>query len=146
MVVNKRKKSSRSLGSGTYGWGKNKHRNSGSRGGFGNAGTGKKSHNKKTSVWSERYFGKLGFVSKGTRKLVAINLREVDDQVPSWLEQKLVSSEGGVIVVDLKKVGYDKLLSSGQLRRKLKLIVSSAAHGVAEKVKAAGGELVVSKK
>ncbi|MBS3147853.1 uL15 family ribosomal protein [Candidatus Woesearchaeota archaeon] len=146
MVVNKRKKSSRGLGSCTHGWGKNKHRNSGSRGGFGNAGTGKKSHNKKPSIWALDYFGKHGFVSKGTRKLITINLREVDDQLPSWIERKLAVVEGGVVVVDLKKVGYDKLLSSGQIRRKLKVVVSSAAKGVAEKVKAAGGELVVSKK
>ena len=46
MTVNRRRKSSRGQGSVTHGWGKNKHRNSGSRGGYGNAGTGKKAQAK----------------------------------------------------------------------------------------------------
>jgi large subunit ribosomal protein L15 len=146
MVVNRRKKVVRQRGSSTYGWGKNKHRNSGSRGGFGNAGTGKKSDNKKTYIWGTKtdYFGKHGFVPKGQIVDVsAINLRDVEQMLPAWLAGKQVSQEAGIFIVDLAKLGYDKLLSSGKVTRKLKITVSSASEGAAEKVKAAGGELVV---
>jgi len=144
MVVNKRKKSARKQGSGTHGWGKNKHRNSGQRGGFGNAGTGKKSDNKKPSIWAEDYFGKHGFVSKGQyTDDVIINLREVEDKLPKWVAQKLASHEAGAFIVDLKKLGYTKLLSTGKITKKIKITIPKAAAGVAEKVKSAGGELLV---
>ena len=145
MVVKRRRKSSRQLGSNTYGWGKNKHRNSGSRGGFGNAGTGKKSHNKKPSIWALDYFGKHGFVSKGpqAKKLTTINLKDLDHKLPRWAKEKYATIEGGVFVIDLEKVGYDKLLSSGKLTRKAKISVPYEAAGAAEKVKSAGGELAV---
>jgi len=145
MAAKRRRKSSRQLGSGTYGWGKNKHRNSGQRGGYGNAGSGKKCDSKKPSNWAQDdYFGKFGFVSKGqVGKLTKINLRDVDDLLACWTKENKVGKEGSVVVVDLTKLGYEKLLSSGQLRSKVKIIVANASNGAKEKVKAAGGELVV---
>ena len=141
MVVNKRKKSARMQGSGTHGWGKNKHRNSGQRGGFGNAGTGKKSDNKKPSNWADLdYFGKHGFVSKGYPKAdITISIRDMEDKLPRWIRQKQASNTE----VNLGTLGYTKLLSTGRLTKKIKITVPKAAEGAAEKIKAAGGELVV---
>lgn len=143
MVVNRRRKSSRQNGSNTHGWGKNKHRNSGSRGGFGNAGTGKKSHNKKPSIWATDYFGKHGFDSKQKHDDNVISLRDIEDKLPGWLEAKKAKQEAGMVVIDLEKLGYDKLLGTGKVTKKIKLTIAKAAAGAAEKVKAAGGELVV---
>ncbi len=144
MVVKRRKKSSRQCK--THGWGANKHRNSGMRGGYGNAGTGKKSHNKKPSIWAEDYFGKHGFVSKGQGECVcAINLRDIEDKLPVWLEEKHAKQEAGMIVLDLDELGYNKLLSTGKLTKKIRITVAKAAAGAEEKIKAAGGELVVNK-
>ncbi|HLF54551.1 MAG TPA: uL15 family ribosomal protein [Candidatus Nanoarchaeia archaeon] len=145
MVVNHRKKHSRQRGSNTHGWGKNKHRNSGMRGGAGNAGSGKKSDSKKPSNWGTKmdYFGRSGFDSKQRILVNAINLRDVEDKLPSWVALKEVSQEAGAFVVDLPKLGYDKLLSSGKVVHKLKIIVPAAAEGAAEKVKSAGGELIL---
>jgi len=145
MVVNKRRKSGRKQGSGTHGWGKNKHRNSGSRGGYGNAGTGKKADTKKPSIWAEDYFGKHGFVNRNATEVTAITLRDVDDRIPHWIKEKQAKQEAGIIIVDLKKLGYDKLLSTGKLTRKVKITVPTAVANAAEKIKAAGGELVVGK-
>ena len=142
MAAKKRKKSSRQCG--THGWGKNKHRNSGMRGGYGNAGTGKKSDNKKPSNWAEEYFGKHGFVSKGQKEEAnAISLRDIEDKLPTWLKEKQAKHEGGIVIVDLKKLGYNKLLSTGKLTRKIKITIPKASAGAAEKIKTAGGELVV---
>jgi len=140
MVVNKRKKSRRKLGSNTYGWGKNKHRNSGSRGGAGNAGTGKKAHGKKPSIWGSNYLGKDGFVMKGVVEVNnCISLRDLDDRLPHWIAQKKATEKE----VNLGTLGYTKLLGTGKLTRKIKITVERATGNAAEKVKAAGGELVV---
>lgn len=144
MVVNKRKKSSRQQGSTTHGWGRNKHRNSGQRGGYGNAGSGKKCDSKKTSNWATDYFGKHGFVRKGqVEHINAINIRDVEDKIPTWLANKQVTKEADTIIIDLGKIGYNKLLSTGKLTRKIKITVKKAAEGTAEKIKQTGGELVL---
>ena len=141
MVVNRRRKGSRAQG--THGWGKNKHRGSGSRGGCGNAGTGKKSHNKKPSIWKDEYFGKHGFSSKIRKDVTPITLRDVEDKLSSWLNEKQVKQEAGTFVIDLQKLGYNKLLGTGKLTKKAKITVQKASAGAQEKIKAAGGELVV---
>ncbi|RJQ20783.1 50S ribosomal protein L15 [Candidatus Woesearchaeota archaeon] len=147
MVVKKRRKSSRMLGTNTYGWGKNKHRNSGSRGGFGNAGTGKKSHNKKTKVWAEDYFGKFGFVRHGQSNAdVAINVRDVEGRLSGWVAQKQASREGDVFVVDLTKLGFTKLLGAGRVSTKMRIVIQNAVKSAKEKVQQAGGEVVVETK
>src|SRR3990172_5306158 len=114
MVVKRRKKSSRQCK--THGWGANKHRNSGMRGGYGNAGTGNKSHNKKPSIWATDYFGKHGFVpQRPGERICAINLRDIEDKLPVWIEEKHAKQEAGMIVLDLEELGYNKLLSTGKL-------------------------------
>lgn len=142
MTVNKRKKSSRSHG--THGWGRNKHRNSGQRGGYGNAGSGKKSDSKKPSNWANLdYFGKHGFVSKGQRITDStISLRDLEDKLPRWIEQKHAKQEAGVVVINLKALGYTKLLGTGKITKKFKVTIATAAAGATEKIKAAGGEVV----
>ncbi|MBS3125530.1 uL15 family ribosomal protein [Candidatus Woesearchaeota archaeon] len=146
MVVNRRKKSNRMQGSATHGWGKNKHRNSGSRGGYGNAGSGKKSHGKKPSYWAdESYFGRHGFVSQNPSvKGEMITLRDVDLKVPQWIKEKKAASESGKVVVDLGQLGYQKLLGTGKLSRAIKITVPQASQSVKAKVEAAKGELVMS--
>ena len=143
MVVKRRKKSSCQCK--THGWGANKHRNSGMRGGYGNAGSGKKSDSKKPSNWSrDDYFGKHGFTTQRPGECIcAINLRDVEDKLPVWLQEKHAKQEAGMIVLDLDQLGYNKLLSTGKLTKKIRITVAKAAAGAQEKIKAAGGELVV---
>lgn len=140
MVVNRRKKGTKSHG--THGWGRNKHRKSGSRGGCGNAGTGKKSHCNKPKIWGQDYLGKYGFVSVHRNKVNAISLRDIEDKIPAWLNEKKIKQEAENIVINLKELGYTKLLSTGKVSRKIKITIPKASAGVEEKIKAAGGELV----
>lgn len=139
MTANKRRKASRLQGSNTHGWGKNQHRGSGTRGGVGNAGRGKKAHCKETQVWGKKYFGKQGFTSRKKTSERAINLREVEDKLPTWIANKKASKTE----VNLATIGYTKLLSSGTITTKLKITVPKASKQAEEKIKAAGGELVV---
>lgn len=139
MTTNKRRKSSRQLGSNTHGWGKNQHRGAGTRGGVGNAGRGKKGHSTETKVWKQNYFGKVGFTARPKKEEQTINLKEIEQHLPKWITNKQASKTE----VNLTKLGYTKLLSTGKLTTKLKITVGKAAKGAQEKVTAAGGELVV---
>ncbi|VVB80905.1 50S ribosomal protein L15 [uncultured archaeon] len=140
MVVKHKKKSGKR--SGTHGWGRNKHRNSGSKGGYGMAGTGKKADHKKTKIWATEYFGKHGFACQTAKTVNAITLKGVDEKIPFWLKNKQAKEEAGTIILNLQELGYDKLLGTGKITRKVKIIVAKAAVSAAEKIKKAGGELV----
>ncbi len=140
MTTHKRRKSQRLKGSRTHGWGL-VHRGSGNRGGFGRAGGGKKADCKKPS-FDNSEFGKHGFKSKGViHHDKIINLKNIEDQLNNWIKEKQVEQKEDMYLVDLKKLGYDKLLGSGRLSKKLKIIVPKAVPSAVEKIKAAGGVL-----
>lgn len=137
MVVNKRTKFSRQRASHTHGYGgKKKHRGAGSRGGRGLAGTGKRGDQKKPSFWKDKkYFGKYGFKKKGIKKdIKAVNLDYIEENINLFLK------EG---IVDLKQLGYNKLLGRGNVKSKLKIKVESASAKAIEKVKKTGGEVIL---
>jgi large subunit ribosomal protein L15 len=144
MTVNKRKKVSRYRGSMTHGGGsKKKRRGAGNRGGKGMAGSGKRSDNKKPSLWKQKYFGKYGFVSKNTKNIKAINVDYLDENITKLGSQKLVNKENGFFSVDLKKLGFNKLLSKGKVTNKYKIKVPYASKKAIEKIKSNGGEVVL---
>lgn len=148
MVVYKRKKSGRQRGSHTHGWGaKKKHRGAGSRGGRGLAGSGKRADQKKPSLWGKRYFGKFGFKKKGIKKEIKpVNLIYIEENLDDLLEKKLIVKENDSYVVDIGKLGYNKLLGSGKITKKFKIMAKYASQKVIEKIKEAGGEVIVKKK
>ncbi|HIC99346.1 MAG TPA: 50S ribosomal protein L15 [Pyrodictiaceae archaeon] len=146
MVVRRRKKSRRLRGrTRTMGWGRiGQHRGSGSRGGFGAAGM-----HKHMWSWVVKYaptwFGKHGFnrPPELVYEPVEINVGELDEKVGSWLEKGLATKEGDVIVVDLAKLGYNRLLGGGRVTKKLKVIVPMATERAVKKIEEAGGKVVV---
>jgi large subunit ribosomal protein L15 len=143
MVSKKRKKNSRYRGSKTHGCGSmKKRRGAGHRGGRGAAGSGKRGDAKKPTIWKGRYFGKRGFTSKKNNKVNSINLKEVEIKLPSWLKKGLIKESNGVFEIDLNKLGYQKLLSTGKVTKKLKIKVNSFSPASEKKVKKAGGEIL----
>ncbi len=141
MVTNKRKKFSRQRATHTHGWGsKKKHRGAGSRGGRGLAGTGKRGDAKKTLHWkNSKYFGKHGFKKKGMKiEINPINIDYIEENISKF------KKEDGL--VDLNKLGYNKLLGKGKIKSKLNLKVDYASSKAVEKVKKAGGEVILTKK
>ncbi len=143
MVFHKRKKNTRQRGSHTHGWGsKKKHRGSGNRGGKGMAGTGKKADSKKPLVWNnKKYFGKYGFKPKTSRGLNVITLKDLAQKIPFLVEEKLAVKEGDVFKINLKELGYDKLLSNGSFNLKLEVVVSKASKSAISKIESAGGKV-----
>lgn len=143
MVTNKGRKVRKLRGTRRCGYGLNKHRGAGQRGGRGNAGSGKKCDSKKTQIWGTKgsHLDKKGFASR-YKDGSCLNLCDVESRLDSWLERGLIAKEGDVFVVDLKKLGYDKLLGRGKVLHKMKISVPSVSSSVEEKLKAAGCELV----
>jgi len=143
MKIKKRKKSSRMHGRkmGTHGWGaRKKHKKSGHRGGTGMAGTGKRADQKKTLItklYGNKYFGKQGVTSKGTKRDTRkrINLQSIELNL-----QKYGKKVGDKWEINLKDY---KILGTGEVKNKLIIKALETSKSAIEKVKRAGGEIVL---
>ena len=147
MKLKKRKKSSRFRGTHTHGRGfKKKARGSGHRGGFGMAGTGKRADQKKTlilNIYGKDYFRKDKALRRKPKKpLATINIKQITENLESFIKNKKAKEEKGVIVLNLK--GH-KLLSEGEIKQKLRIKASAASKSALEKIKKAGGEVIIEK-
>ncbi len=145
MTVNKRNKYSRMRGTHTHGGGaKKKRRGAGHRGGKGMAGSGKRADQKKPSVFKKygnAYFGKVGFnrPQKVIKKINAVNLGEIVKKLDLYLQAKLITKEKDVYVVDVSKLGYNKVLGTGEVNVKLKIKADKFSKNAVEKIKESGG-------
>jgi len=147
MVINKRKKLSRYRGSKTHGGGAmKKRRGAGNRGGRGMAGTGKRGDAKKPCIWKNtKYFGKRGFKKKNVKEIKSINIGFLEENIDKLLSQKKAKKDGEFYIVDLKGLGFNKLLSQGTVTKKFKVKTELASAKAAEAVKKAGGEVILAK-
>jgi len=140
----KRKKNVRQRGTKTHGWGaKKKHRGAGHRGGKGNAGTGKRGDAMNPSINGERYFGKYGFISKSRNKIKAINIDELQRKLKEYAIKGLIKVKGDVYIINLKELGYDKLLGCGKVLYNLEITVDYASANAVEKVEKLKGKVIV---
>lgn len=140
----RRKKSVRMRGSKTHGYGaKKKHRGAGNRGGKGMAGSGKRGDAKKPSIWNRHYFGKSGFKRKGIqREIKPINISYIEENLKGLLAKKLIEEKDGFYVVDVKKLGFNKILGSGKVTKRFKISAEVISKNAADKIKEAGGEII----
>ena len=129
-------------GSRTRGRGHKKGRGAGLRGGRGNAGC----HKTKRIMYERvgRVWGAHGFKRPQTVVMAnnAINLKVIEESAAKWVDQGNASKKGKVVSIDLKKMGYDKLLGTGVPSQAYKITISAASAKAVEKVEAAGGEIV----
>lgn len=151
MVIRKKKKSRKRRGHRTHGWGAGKkHRGAGHRGGRGNAGSGKRGAQKKTKFLSKgiKPIGKYGRkISRREKKIKPnpINLKTIEQKLDKWLTNNKATKEGDFIIIDLNKLGYTAVLGEGKVTKKLKLTCKKFSARAVEKIKAAGGEAIISK-
>ena len=125
MKKTEKKRGTRTLGRG----GIKKWRGKGHRGGRGYAGS--KKHRKSWILRYEKdHLGKRGFIPKNRKVVRAINLRDLE---------KLV---GNAKEIDLSELGYDKVLGSGNLTKKLVVKAKSFSKLAKEKMEKAGGKAV----
>lgn len=147
MTVNRRKKNVRQRGSHTHGWGfKKKHRGAGNRGGRGMAGSGKRADQRKPSIFKEYggdYFGRKGFYKHNPRIIKAVNVSYLEEHLPELISKKLIKEENNSYIINLKDLGYDKLLGSGKITKKFIITAETASKKVVERVKKLGGEVIL---
>jgi len=140
-MPHKLRKIRKERGSRTHGFGRvGQHRGGGQRGGHGKAGFHK---HKWTYVikYEPDYFGKRGFTSlKSLRQKVSvINVGTLDE-----LAEKLsTGKENGKLFIDLKSLGYTKLLGAGKVTKPLIVKVASCSKSAAEKIKEADGQILI---
>ena len=129
-------------GSRTRGRGHKKGRGAGLRGGRGNAGC----HKTKRIMYERvgRVWGAHGFKRPQTVVMAnnAINLKVIEESAAEGVDQGNASKKGKVVSIDLKKMGYDKLLGTGVPSQAYKITISAASAKAVEKVEAAGGEVI----
>lgn len=147
MVVRKKKKVLKQRAKTWHGMGKGGAHNkgAGNRGGRGRAGTGKRGDANKPKVWKNgKYFGKYGFKSKSRSKVKAINVSYIDSHIDVLLDKKLITKDKESYIVDLDKLGFNKLLGSGpKLKNKLKITAENFTERAKSKVERAGGEAII---
>ena len=145
MVVRRKKKYRKYLGTRYARRGYNdRNRGAGNRGGRGKCGWKFKKHKflKILKEHPELFEDKKGFTPPTQREIRTINLEEIMTKFDAWLEQGIIKQEGDYYVLDLRQLGYNKLLGKGCVDKKMKIIVDLASESAIEKVKEAGGEVI----
>jgi large subunit ribosomal protein L15 len=116
-------------------------RGKGSRGGTGWAGSQK--HHAQLAREVGRAQGKYGF--KRPQSMVfainTINVGKLDHELPTWVARGEASESGGTYEVDLTSLGYDKLLGSGRVTRKIKINIDNCSPSAKVKIEEAGGSV-----
>ena len=136
----RKRKVRRLRGSRTHGWGiQGQHRRS-KIGGHGKAGT----HKHKWVPTQPKYAGKTGFKSPLSIGQVTntINVGELDELISRLIANKKLVEEQGKITINLKELGYGKLLGGGKVTRPIIVKVSSFSESAGKKISEAGGEIV----
>ncbi|MFQ5976989.1 MAG: uL15 family ribosomal protein [Candidatus Heimdallarchaeota archaeon] len=146
MTTTRRRRKVRKLrGSRVMGYGRvsGGHRKSGQRGGKGKA--GKRDHHWILTIAANE-IKKTGFTKHpGKEDIKTINVGRLDRLTPRLLAQELATKDDkDRIKVDLRSLGVQKLLGSGQARNSLVIDVDAATSRAVEKIEAAGGEVLLS--
>ena len=127
-------------GSRTHGWGRvGQHRRTGSK--------GRRNAGRHKALWSyvikydPDYYSKVGFTSpKSLREGVKIiNVGTLNGIAAKISGEK----QEDKTIVNLAALGYTKLLGTGKVTKPLVIRVASCSKSAAEKVKSAGGQVLI---
>ena len=107
------------------------------------SGSGKRADHKKTLVtklYGNNYFGKQGITSRGTKRDIRkrINLEQIEANLSTYGKKTAKGFE-----INLKKF---KILGTGEVKNALIIAALEASKSAIEKVKKAGGEIVLPSK
>ncbi len=144
MVVRRRRKVRKQRGTRTYGRGCSKRgRGAGEKGGRGLSG----GHKQKWSYllkYMPKHFGKHGFTRPlaARREISAINVGELDERLDELLQQGIAKREEERIVVDVKKLGFERVLGGGRVTHPLEVIAKEFVESAKRKLEEAGGKAI----
>lgn len=93
-------------------------------------------------------FGRSGFKRHPStvNNPSTINVGDLDAKKDAWVSEEKAKKTKDAITIDLKSLGYDKLLGSGKVTNKYALTVDSCSQKALAKIEASGGKLTVLKK
>ncbi len=119
----------------THGRGFKAGRGAGKQGGRGNAGLHKYKF-KSMLIYAPDHFGRHGFVRPDAvvDRPTAVNVGELDRLAPFLEAAGALTRDGTTFVVDLTKLGVDRLLGGGTTERTWKVYVPHASKHAQEKV------------
>ncbi len=143
MVTNKTRKVHKLRAHVSSGGGhRKKRRGAGSRGGRGNAGSGKRASHKVAG--SSRKLGSHGFTSHSRNNIGrAVNVSYFTvSKLDALVMAGSVTKQGEMYAVDLKKLGFGKLLGTGSVHAKIAFSSAVCTAKAEEKIKKAGGSIV----
>lgn len=142
-MPHKLRKTRKMRGSRTCGYGiVGQHRGSGQRG---ERRVGRHKH-----LWSyvlryePDYFGKKGFVPPKTlhKEDRIINVGQLEDLIEKLSTEEKLETKEGKIFLDLKKLGYTKLLGMGEITKPVLVKVSAYSKSAVKKIENAGGQVL----
>lgn len=128
----------------TSGWGgAQKHRGAGHRGGRGMAGS-----RKHRWVWVSKFdpnrFLSIGF--KRPKSILhrdrVINAGLINEKIKALSEEGIAKEENGKFNINLRAMGYNKLLGAGVVDKPLIVTVDSCSEAAKKKVEDAGGKVI----
>lgn len=143
-MAKKTNKTHKLRGSREHGRGMKKGRGAGLRGGKGQAGwKHKKLHFLLYDQDRIRGARNIGFTrhAQDTDPDLSITLQHVDESAEHWAKDGKAARADNGFTIDLSALGFDKLLGTGQVTRKLALTVPRASASAITKVQAAGGSV-----
>ncbi|RJS78763.1 50S ribosomal protein L15 [Candidatus Bathyarchaeota archaeon] len=138
-MPHKLRKTRKKRGSRTYGYGRvGQHRKSGCKG---MRKAGRHKHGWTYVVkYEPNYFGKRGFTSP---KSLKIKVNTINVGTLDVAEKISTKQKDGKLLIDLESLGYTKLLGNGKVTKPLIVKVSSYSKSAVEKIKGAGGKILV---
>jgi len=144
-MPHKRRKIRKKRGTRTVGWGRiGQHRCHGQKGGHGKAGRHK-------HLWSytlrydPHYFTKKGFYSPQRKKVNVMNVGKLEDLAGKLSAEESLEEREGMALLDLEKLGYNKLLGMGSVAKPISIKIASYSKSAAQKIEEAGGKIVKEK-
>ena len=130
------------MGSRTHGRGKKAGRGAGKRGGRGNAGLHKHKYIKTVKFFPD-HFGRHGFKRPQSQvgAKLTINLFNLDEKVDELIKDSKIKTVKNNYEINLEELGYDKLLGSGTITKKVTVTVREATERAISKIESAGGKV-----
>ena len=148
-LIRKTRKINKKRGSRTCGGGcSKKRRGAGHRGGRGNAGSGKEKKQKYTwfQIYKPNHLGKYGFQRADFLRadVLGVNISFLDQNLAEFELQGILEYEGETPVVDVTKIGYEKVLGSGKVTKPLIVKAPFFSERAKLKIEEAGGQAISS--
>ncbi len=95
-------------------------------------------------TYDPNYFSKKGFYSPGQRRVNVVNVGDLEDFAAKLTRENRLEEKDKLPFLDLKSMGYDKLLGLGRLTTPFSIKVASYSESASKKIEEIGGKILES--